>query len=212
MLFSHLFLSGGCQSVPRGQVLHVPQENQPGWRHAGLGARALWDPTAASLHLVPSTLPPLGAAIQHHGRAVSVHLLSPWSGRAPCWVGSLLQVSEWTKKKPQRNCCSFKVILLEIRTLAPFHILWFSSFLPLTRHQPGRQSSLCGIITHSPSPWFASLSIISSLLCGPGWYLASSPTFFSSSSLPREFGFSPDVWQIQSPLSAHMFLCLTGLT
>lgn len=94
-----LFLSGGCESVPRGQVLDGPQENQPGRRHAGLGARALWDPPAAGLHVVPPAVPPPGSALQHHGRAVSVPLLSLRSGRAPCWVGSLLQVSESAKEK-----------------------------------------------------------------------------------------------------------------
>lgn len=84
--------SGGLQPVPRAQVLHGSQENQPGRRHAGVGARALRDPPAAGLHPVPPAVPPPGSALQHHGRAVSVPHLSPRSGRAPCWVGSLLHV------------------------------------------------------------------------------------------------------------------------
>lgn len=96
-LHSSVFLPGGCESVSRGQVLHGPQENQPGWRHAGVGARTFWDPPPARLHSVPPALAPAGSALQHHGRAVSVPLLSPRSGRAPCWVGPLLQFLESPK-------------------------------------------------------------------------------------------------------------------
>lgn len=100
---SNHFLWGGCQSVPRCQVFHGPQENQLGRWHAGLGAWALRDPPAAGLHFIPPALTPPGTAIQHHGRAVSVPLLSPWSGRAPCWVGSLLKVSDMSQEKHLRS-------------------------------------------------------------------------------------------------------------
>lgn len=115
-------------------------------------------------------------------------------------LGGFITASFWMNKKKQlqRHRCSFKVILSDICMLAPFHILWFASFIPLKRPQPVHQSSSCGLIAHSPSSRFASLPFTSSPCCRPGWHLTSLPTFVPASLLLRGFGFSPDVWSMHT--------------
>lgn len=82
----HWLLFLGCgPSAPWPEVLNGPQEDQPGRRHSGVGARALRHPPPARLHPVPPGEPPQPRAPLHHGHAVSV--LSGGGGRGHRWVG-----------------------------------------------------------------------------------------------------------------------------